>query len=148
MTKDTSSQKNEGITLNQDGTLTVPENPQLVFIEGDGIGPDIWRAAVKVFDSAVAKAYGGKRQVQWQEGLAGEIAFAETGQWLPEKTLQLLREKAPYHSSGRWHSEFECYTQTGSRPLCLCATGPLLQGCSCSRSFSGKGGHGGFPRKY
>jgi len=92
MTKPGSSQKSEKITLNDDGTLTVPENPQLIFIEGDGIGPDISRAAVKVFDSAVAKAYGGKRRIQWQEGLAGEIAFAETGQWLPEKTLQLLRD--------------------------------------------------------
>ena len=58
MTTETSSQKDEKITLNDDGTLTVPENPQLIFIEGDGIGPDISRAAVKVFDSAVAKAYG------------------------------------------------------------------------------------------
>ena len=63
MTTETSSQKDEKITLNDDGTLTVPENPQLIFIEGDGIGPDISRAAVKVFDSAVAKAYGGKRRV-------------------------------------------------------------------------------------
>jgi isocitrate dehydrogenase len=92
MTKPGSSQKSEKITLKDDGTLTVPDNPQLIFIEGDGIGPDISRAAVKVFDSAVAKAYGGQRQIQWQEGLAGEIAFAETGQWLPEETLQLLRD--------------------------------------------------------
>jgi isocitrate dehydrogenase len=92
MTTETSSQKGEKITLNDDGTLTVPENPQLIFIEGDGIGPDISRAALKVFDSAVAKAYGGQRRVHWQEGLAGEIAFAETGQWLPEETLQLLRD--------------------------------------------------------
>ena len=57
MTKPGSSQESEKITLNDDGTLTVPDNPQLIFIEGDGIGPDISRAAVKVFDSAVAKAY-------------------------------------------------------------------------------------------
>jgi isocitrate dehydrogenase len=56
MTTETSSQKGEKITLNDDGTLTVPENPQLIFIEGDGIGPDISRAALTVFDSAVAKA--------------------------------------------------------------------------------------------
>jgi len=80
------------IRFNDDGTLTVPERPAVVFIEGDGIGPDIWRAAVKVFDAAVAKAYGGQRQVEWLEGLAGEKGFAETGQWLPEETLQMLRD--------------------------------------------------------
>jgi len=80
------------IRLNDDGTLTVPERPAVVFIEGDGIGPDIWRAAVKVFDAAVAKAYGGQRQVEWLEALAGEKGFAETGQWLPEETLQMLRD--------------------------------------------------------
>jgi isocitrate dehydrogenase len=80
------------IKLNEDGTLTVPENPGIVFIEGDGIGPDISRAAAKVFDAAVARAYGGQRQVQWQEALAGEKAFAETGQWLPEETLEMLRQ--------------------------------------------------------
>ena len=92
MTTENGSQKSESITLQDDGTLTVPEDPRLIFIEGDGIGPDISRAAVKVFDSAVAKAYGGQRRVHWQKGLAGEIAFEETGQWLPEQTLQLLRE--------------------------------------------------------
>lgn len=92
MTAETSSQKSERITLNEDGTLTVPDNPVLIFIEGDGIGPDISRAAVKVFDAAVERAYGGQRKVEWQEGLAGEKAFAETGQWLPEETLQMLRD--------------------------------------------------------
>ena len=92
MTKTGSAQKGQLITLNDDGTLTVPDNPIVVFIEGDGIGPDISLAAVKVFDAAVAKAYGGQREVQWREGLAGEKAFAENGQWLPEETLQNLRQ--------------------------------------------------------
>ncbi|MGB6280344.1 MAG: isocitrate/isopropylmalate family dehydrogenase, partial [Syntrophobacteria bacterium] len=92
MSTEGSTQKGQLITLNDDGTLTVPDNPMVVVIEGDGIGPDISRAAVKVFDSAVAKAYGGQRKVQWQEALAGEKAFAETGQWLPEETLQNLRQ--------------------------------------------------------
>ncbi|MGD9036872.1 MAG: isocitrate/isopropylmalate family dehydrogenase, partial [Syntrophobacterales bacterium] len=61
-----SAQEGQLITLNDDGTLTVPHNPILVFIEGDGIGPDISLAAVKVFDAAVAKAYGGQRQVHWR----------------------------------------------------------------------------------
>ncbi len=92
MTTENSAHEGEKITLNNDGTLTVPENPVLVFIEGDGIGPDIWQAAVQVFDSAVEKVYGGQRRVEWQEALAGEKGFAETGQWLPEETLQMLRD--------------------------------------------------------
>ena len=92
MSADSSAKKGARIVLNNDGTISVPEKPRIVFIEGDGIGPDIWRAAVEVFDAAVAKAYGGRRQVEWQEALAGEKAFAETGQWLPEETLQMLRD--------------------------------------------------------
>jgi isocitrate dehydrogenase len=92
MVTEGSTQKGQLITLNDDGTLTVPDNPIVVSIEGDGIGPDISRAAINVFDAAVAKAYGGQRRVQWQEALAGEKAFAETGQWLPEQTLQNLRQ--------------------------------------------------------
>jgi isocitrate dehydrogenase len=79
------------ITVNADGTLNVPARPRLAYIEGDGTGPDIWRAAVRVFDAAVARAYRGARQVHWEESLAGERAFRETGQWLPEATLDALR---------------------------------------------------------
>ena len=92
MNAQNSANKGAKIILQDDGTLTVPEKPVLVFIEGDGIGPDIWRAALTVFDAAVVKAYGGRRQVEWQEALAGEKAFTETGQWLPEETLQMLRD--------------------------------------------------------
>jgi isocitrate dehydrogenase len=74
------------------GKLTVPENPIIPFIEGDGTGPDIWRASVRVFDAAVEKAYGGKRKVEWKEVLAGEKAFKLTGNWLPDETLEDFRE--------------------------------------------------------
>lgn len=74
------------------GKLTVPENPIIPFIEGDGTGPDIWRASVRVFDAAVKKAYGGKRKVEWKEVLAGEKAFKLTGNWLPDETLVDFRE--------------------------------------------------------
>ncbi len=67
--------------------LNVPNDPIIPFIEGDGIGPDIWKASQHVFDSAVAKAYNGERKVEWQEVLAGEKAFNETGEWLPQATL-------------------------------------------------------------
>jgi len=78
------------ITMGPDG-LQVPEDPIIPFIEGDGIGPDIWRAAQSVFDAAVAKAYGGTRTVAWTEVLAGQKAFDQTGQWLPEETIDSFR---------------------------------------------------------
>ncbi len=74
------------------GNLVVPDNPIIPFIEGDGIGADIWNASVRVFDSAVKKAYGGKRKINWIEILAGEKSYKKTGEWLPEKTLSLINE--------------------------------------------------------
>src|SRR5688572_31699854 len=71
---------------------TVPDDPIIPFVEGDGTGPDIWAASVRVFDAAVAKAYGGKRQIRWFEVLAGEKAFNKTGSWLPEDTLSAFRQ--------------------------------------------------------
>ncbi len=75
----------------QDGKYVVPDTPIIPFIEGDGTGRDIWRASKKVFDAAVAKASGGKRRIVWQETLAGEKAFKETGNWLPEATLETVK---------------------------------------------------------
>jgi isocitrate dehydrogenase len=74
------------------GKLSVPSNPVIPFIEGDGTGPDIWNASVRVFDAAVKKAYGGTRKVEWKEVLAGEKAFKLTGNWLPDETLAAFRE--------------------------------------------------------
>ncbi len=74
------------------GKLEVPNNPILPFIEGDGTGPDIWRASQAVFDAAVAKAYGGKRRIVWMEVLAGEKAFNKTGNWLPDETVTAFQE--------------------------------------------------------
>jgi len=72
----------------ENGKLIVPNKPVMPFIEGDGIGPDIWAAAVRVFDAAVSKAYGGERGIKWLEVLAGEKAFNKTGSWLPDETLE------------------------------------------------------------
>ena len=72
------------------GKLHVPDNPIIPFIEGDGIGPDIWHAAQHVFDNAVAKAYGGKRRIEWFEVYAGEKAVDKTGEWLPADTLKAI----------------------------------------------------------
>ncbi len=83
--------KGQKITLERK-KLIVPDQPVIPFIEGDGTGPDIWAASVKVFDAAVAKAYQGKKQIVWQEVLAGEKAFNQTGNWLPDETLDVIRE--------------------------------------------------------
>jgi len=74
------------------GKLQVPDYPIIPFIEGDGTGPDIWASAVRVIDAAVEKAYAGKRKIVWQEVLAGEKAFKQTGNWLPDETLDVIRE--------------------------------------------------------
>ncbi len=76
----------------RNGKLSVPENPIVPFIEGDGTGPDIWRASVRVMDAAVAKAYGGKRRVHWMEVYAGEKANKLFNTWLPEETVAACRE--------------------------------------------------------
>jgi isocitrate dehydrogenase len=82
------------ITRNADGTLNVPADPIIPFVEGDGTGPDIWAASVRVFDAAVKKAYGGKRRIAWFEVYAGEKAFNQYGEWLPEDTT---RAASAYH---------------------------------------------------
>jgi isocitrate dehydrogenase len=76
----------------ENGALRVPARPIVPFIEGDGTGPDIWRAAVRVFDAAVERAYGGERRIAWMEVFAGEKSVATTGEWLPEETVEALRE--------------------------------------------------------
>ena len=81
----------EGIIVkNDDGSLNVPDTPIIPFIEGDGIGPDIWRAASLVMDSAVEKAYAGQRRISWLELMAGEKSFRTTGTWLPDETLEAI----------------------------------------------------------
>jgi isocitrate dehydrogenase len=81
----------EKITM-ENGSLKVPNNPIIPFVEGDGIGPDITRAAMTVWNAAVEKAYGGERKIEWKEVLAGEKAFNATGEWLPQATLDACKE--------------------------------------------------------
>lgn len=80
------------ISIDSTGKLLVPDQVTIPFIIGDGIGPDIWKASVRVFDAAVQKLYAGKRKINWKEVLAGEKAFNETGSWLPEETLGVFKE--------------------------------------------------------
>lgn len=80
------------VTMSAEGHLLVPDQPIIPYIEGDGIGPDIWKASVRVFDAAVAKAFHGKKKIVWKEVLAGERAFNETGSWMPEETMQAFKD--------------------------------------------------------
>lgn len=89
-TQYTAPTEGEAITIT-DGVLNVPNNPIIPFIEGDGIGPDIWAASVRVIDAAVAKAYNGDRKISWFEVYAGEKANETWGEWLPEDTLTAIR---------------------------------------------------------
>ena len=80
------------ITMGAGGKLQVPDYPVIPFIEGDGIGPDVWHASKAVMDAAVEKCYKGQRKIEWKEMLAGEKAFNQTGEWLPAETLDTARE--------------------------------------------------------
>ncbi len=83
----------EGTSLaKKNGQLVVPDNPIIPFIEGDGTGPDIWRASVRVFDAAVAKAFGGKKKIVWFEIFAGEKAFNQFNEWLPNDTIEAVKK--------------------------------------------------------
>ncbi len=79
------------IIMGNDGKLIVPNNPTIPFIEGDGIGPDIWKASVRVFDAAIEKAYNKEKKIEWHEVLAGEKAFTQTGEWMPQETMEAFR---------------------------------------------------------
>ena len=80
------------ITMGADGKLIVPNHPTIPFIEGDGIGPDIWKAAVRVLDAAVQKAYNGEKKIEWMKVLAGQEAFDKTGEWMPGATMDAFKE--------------------------------------------------------
>jgi isocitrate dehydrogenase len=114
----------------RDGKLIVPENPIIPFIEGDGTGPDIWRASVRVMDAAVQKAYGGKRKIHWMEVLAGEKANKQLNTWLPDETVAACRE-------------YRLEADAGS--VCLPASRALVQGRAFAGQASRESGHGHLP---
>src|SRR5512143_343086 len=88
----TSVPAGDAIRIGTDRTLAVPDHPIIPFIEGDGTGPDIWRASQAVFDAAVQKAYAGKRRIAWMEVLAGEKAFNRVKNWLPDETVRAFQD--------------------------------------------------------
>ena len=133
------------------GRLQVPDNPVIPFIEGDGTGPDIWRASVRVFDAAVEKAYGGKRRVQWKEVLAGEKAFKlKTGCRMKRSTRSAVsrRHQGPAHDA-RWrrHPIAQRRAAAGARSLRLPAARAWFRACLTGEA-SGKGRHGDLPREH
>ena len=136
------------------GKLVVPDNPILPFIEGDGTGPDIWRASVRVMDAAVAKAYGGKRRIHWMEVYAGEKANKLFNTWLPEETVAACREylvvdQGPAdHAGRRRHPLAQRRAAPDARPVRVPAPGALVQGRALARQAPGEGRHGDLPREH
>jgi hypothetical protein len=119
------------------GELQVPETPIIPFIEGDGTGRDIWKASRRVFDAAVEHAYGGKRRVAWFEVFAGEKAFNTYKEWLPNETVDAIRD---------FRAERGAAPASGF--VFLRATGEVLRGSSLARETPGKNGHRDLPRKH
>jgi isocitrate dehydrogenase len=136
------------------GKLQVPDQPILPFIEGDGTGPDIWAASVRVFDASVEKAYGGKRKIEWMEVMAGEKSFNQTGNWLPEETLTAFREylvgiKGPLTTpvGGGIRSLNVALRQELDLYACV-RPGPLVQGRAFPGAPARADRHGDLPRKH
>jgi hypothetical protein len=125
-----------------DRHLKVPDFPVIPFIEGDGIGKDIMRPSQRVIDAAVAKSYGDARKIVWKEVLAGEKAYLETGEWLPEETINAFREylvgiKGPIDHACWGRNPFaKCRPAANPRPLCMPETGPLVQRSAITGAFS------------
>ena len=123
-----------------DGKYLVPDNPIIPFIEGDGTGRDIWQASQRVFDAAVAKAYGGKRSVKWYEIFAGEKAFRTFNTWLPDQSVDAARDlrisiKGPLTTPvGGGIRSLNVALAADSRPLCLRSTREVLR----RRALAGK----------
>ena len=134
--------------------LEVPDRPIIPFIEGDGTGPDIWRATRRVLDGAVESCYGGARSIAWFEVLAGEKAHQQTGEWLPDDTLEAIRALPRRHqgtaddAGRRRHPQPERHPAPGARPLRLRAAGALLPGRALAGARAREGGHGDLPREH
>ena len=121
----------------KDGRLVVPDDPIIPFIEGDGTGPDIWRASVRVLDAAVEKAYGGKKKIAWIEVYAGEKSFKQFNNWLPDDTVEAFRHICRHqgtadHAGRRRHPLAERRLAPDARPLRLPPAGAVVS-AACPR---------------
>ena len=138
----------------QDGKLVVPDHVVIPFIEGDGVGAEITPVCQKIVNTAVELAYVGKRRIEWKEVLAGGKAFEQTGEWLPEATLEAFKEylvgiKGPLTTpvGGGIRSLNVALRQTLDL-VCLPASGTLVQRSRFSGERAAQGEHAHFPRKY
>ena len=140
--------------VRRNGAMIVPDDPIIPFIEGDGTGPDIWRASVRIFDAAVQKAFSGSRRLAWFEVLAGEKAKNLTGEWLPSDTLEAVRALQGGHqgtaddAGRRRYPQPERHAAPGARPLRVRAPGPLLPGHAVAGDASGEDERGHLPREH
>ena len=138
----------------QNGKLNVPDNPILPFIRGDGTGPDIWAASVRVFDAAVQKAYGGKRKIAWFEVFAGEAAKNKFDNWLPDDTVEAFKEylvgiKGPLTTPvGGGIRSLNVALAPDARSLRLPAPRAMVHRRAVAREAPGEGEHGHLPRKH
>ena len=138
----------------KDGKLQVPDQPIIPFIEGDGTGPDIWRASVRVFDAAVAKAYGGKRKIAWMEVSPARRRSSRSNSWLPDETVDAFREflvgiKGPLTTpiGGGIRSLNVALRQMLDLYVCL-RPGALVQGRALAGQAPREGRHGDLPREH
>jgi isocitrate dehydrogenase len=143
--------RGEPITRGADGHLNVPNEPIVPFIEGDGTGPDIWRASVRVLDAAVAKAYGGTKKIAWHEVYAGEKAKKQFDSWLPEETVEdfknyLVGIKGPaHHPGGQGHPLAQRGPAADARPVRVPAPRAVVPGRALAREGPAEGRHGDLP---
>ncbi len=126
------------------GQFTIPDNPIIPFIEGDGTGRDIWKASQRVFDAAVEKAYGGKRSIKWFEIFAGEKAYRQFSNWLPDDSVNAARDlrvsiKGPLTTPvGGGIRSLNVALAPDPGPVCVRATGEVLPGRAQPGEASGK----------
>ncbi len=138
----------------QNGKLNVPDNPILPFIRGDGTGPDIWAASVRVFDAAVQKAYGGKRKVAWFEVFAGESRQEQVRQLAAGRHgrgvqgISGRHQRPADHAGRRRHPLAQRRAAPDARPLRLPAPGAVFSRRAVAGEASGEGEHGHLPRKH
>ncbi len=138
----------EKIEYDSDGKRIVPDQPIIPYIEGDGVGPDIWRASVRVFDAAVNRCYGGKRKIHWLEVYAGEKAFQQKGEWAPEETIETIREhgvgiKGPLTTPvGGGIRSINVLPQAKARSLCVHSACKIYPWDTEPVEASGKGEYG------
>ncbi len=136
------------------GTLTVPDQPIIPFIEGDGTGRDIWRASVRVLDAAVHKAYGGKRKIHWMEVFAGEKANKAYNTWLPDETVSACREylisiKGPLTTPvGGGIRSPQCGVAPIAGFIRMSAARALVQGRALAGQGARESRHGDLPREH